>query len=293
MKRSDFVLTLGQRLMLLLCLFLVCYILTFVCSWLLGRLLAHRLPVALELSALAQDVIAFVVPSVVTAVFVTRRPAVFLCVTKVPHVEVLLLVAAVTFVSIPMQEALIYWNYHISLPVSMAAFEELMRSMEASAADTLRILMGEGSVASLVLNILIIGVAAAFSEELLFRGCFQRLLTTAGVNGHVAVWVVAFCFSALHMQFFGFVPRMLLGAYFGYLLLWTRSIWVPITAHLLNNVLFVVSAFYQIRNGNAAAIDAEPELWAFTPTAISVVLTAVALTAIYLYSKRLGSDADD
>ena len=50
-------------------------------------------------------------------------------------------------------------------------------------------------------------------------------------------------FSAMHMQFFGFFPRMLLGALFGYLLVWTGSLWVPVFAHFFNNASAVI-AYY-------------------------------------------------
>lgn len=285
MKKSDFVLSLGQRLLLLLFLFIICYILTAACCYLLGRVLADNIPASMRISALVQDVVAFIVPAVATAVFVTRRPVELLCLRGAPHVLVLLLVAVITVVSIPMQENIIYWNNNIHLPESMSAFEELARQMEDAANDSVKLLVGDGSVAALILNILVIGVAAAFAEELLFRGCFQRLLTTAGVNRHLAVWTVAIFFSAMHLQFFGFVPRMLLGAYFGYLLLWTEKLWVPVTAHLLNNVMFVIVAWHQVRTVGIEALDTDPQPWAMWRVWLSVLATAVALYGIYRYSK--------
>lgn len=286
MKKSDLVLNLGQRLLLLFFTFLICFLLTMACSFLIGKVLAGNIPAALRLSALAQDVIAFILPAVITVVMVTRRPAELLCLMHSPHLKVLLFVAAITAVSIPLQENIIYWNYNISLPESMKAFEELARQMEDSANDSLKVLIGNGSVASLILNILVIGVAAAFAEELLFRGCFLRLLTTGDVNGHIAVWTVAFFFSAMHMQLFGFVPRLLLGAYFGYLLLWTKNLWVPFTAHLLNNVMYVVVACRQVSDGGASALDEEPNTWSWWLSAISVVATAAALYGIYRAGRK-------
>lgn len=286
MKKSDLVLNPGQRLLLLLFTFIICFMLTMACSYLIGRVFSGNVPAALRLSALAQDVIAFIFPAVITAVMVTRRPAELLCIMHSPQLLILIFVAAVTAVSIPLQENIIYWNYNISLPESMKGFENFARQMEDSANESLKVLVGDGSGSSLVLNILIIGVAAAFAEELLFRGCFLRLLTTAGVNGHIAVWTVAFFFSAMHMQLFGFVPRLLLGAYFGYLLLWTKNFWVPFAAHLLNNVMYVVVACRQVRTGGAGALDAEPHTWSWWLTAISIVATSAALYGIYKVGKR-------
>lgn len=277
MKKSDLVLTLGQRLLLLLCTFLVCYILTMAAAYVLGRVLGGNIAGAMRISAVLQDFLTFIIPAIVTALLVTRRPAELLCLTRKPKALSLLLVAVVLTVSVPAQEAVIYWNYHLTLPESMASFENTARTMENAAFETMKTLLANDSVAALIVNILIIGVLAGLSEEFLFRGCFQRLLTTGGVNRHVAVWIVAICFSAMHFQLFGFVPRTLLGAYFGYLLLWTGSLWVPVTAHILNNVMFVITAWQQVRAEGVASLDNEPSLWPAWLTVTSVAATAIAL----------------
>ena len=71
----------------------------------------------------------------------------------------------------------------------------------------------------------------------------QKLIDEKWQNHHIAIWVTAIIFSAIHLQFFGFFPRMLLGAFFGYLLVWSKSIWLPIYAHFLNNSMAVVAAY--------------------------------------------------
>ncbi len=286
MKKSDFIIPVPQRFILLLCMFLLCYILTAAISYLLGRVISDNMPAALRISAVVQDVLAFIVPAVGTAVIATRRPAELLCLTRRPSLLILLFVVVCSAVSVPLQEVVIYWNYNIQLPENLAAFEEVMRGLEDAANTSLMQLIGDTSWASLILNILIIGIAAAVAEELIFRGCFLRLMTTAGINKHIAIWVVAIVFSAMHMQFYGFIPRMLLGVYFGYLLLWTGSIIVPIVAHMLNNVLYVVMAWFQCRSGNIEALTAEPTLWSWQTTIASLILTATALVIIHRFSKK-------
>ena len=229
-KKSDLVLSLGQRLLLLLCIFLICYLLTMGSAYIIGRALGSNPAAAIRITTVIQDLMTFIVPAVATAVFVTRRPADLLCLTRSPRIVFFIGILAILVVSIPVQEAIIYWNHNITLPQSMSAFEDAARTMENSAFQAMATLLSDTSVPALAVNILIIGILAGLSEELLFRGCFQRLLTTGGVNRHVAIWTVAICFSALHFQLFGFVPRILLGAYFGYLLLWSGSLWAPVTA---------------------------------------------------------------
>lgn len=289
-KKSDLVLSLGQRLLLLLCIFLICYLLTIGTAYIISRVLVTNPGASLRISTVIQDLLTFIVPAVATAVIVTRRPADLLCLTSTPRIAFFICITVIMVISIPAQEAIIYWNHNITLPQSMSAFENAARTMEDTAFRAMATLLSDTSVAALMVNILIIGILAGLSEELLFRGCFQRLLTTGGVNPHVAIWAVAICFSALHFQLFGFVPRILLGAYFGYLLLWSGSIWVPVAAHVLNNTVFVVTAFRNVRAEGVTALGSEPSLWSWESTAASFIITAVAVWWLYRSRVRHGTD---
>lgn len=285
MKKSQLVLTLGQRLLLLLFIFIVCYALTAVLALLLARVLAHNPVAAMRISTVVQDLMCFIVPAMATALIVTRRPAELLCIQDPPSPRLIILVGIILFVSIPLEENIIYWNYNIHVPAWAEGFASFARQMEDVSFESMKMMLAKPSTGTLVLNILLIGVAAGFSEELLFRGCLLRLLTTGGVNRHVAVWLVAIVFSAMHFQFFGFVPRMLLGAYFGYLLLWSGNLWLSVTAHILNNTMFVIVAWNEVRIGHE--LTAEPVLYS-TPLAIaSGVMVTLVLIDIYTRTRRV------
>ena len=90
---------------------------------------------------------------------------------------------------------------------------------------------------------LIIALIPAFGEELLFRGLIQKGLFKSWGNIHLAIWLSAFLFSALHLQFLGFIPRFLIGGLLGYLFFWSGSIWLPILAHFVNNATAVLLSF--------------------------------------------------
>ena len=247
-------LSLTQRLLLLLFIFIVCYAITALCVKIVGAVLSDNLPAYLRISAMLQDVFAFIVPAVATALVVTRRPADLLMIRSRPGITVFMLVVALLFVSIPFQEAVIYWNYHITLPHWAQGFEAWARQMENAAFETMKCLLGDTSVVALIVNLL------------------------------MAVWVVAVIFSALHFQLFGFVPRMLLGAYFGYLLIWTGSLWAPVAAHVLNNMMFVLTAWLQVRNGEP--VTNEPSLWHPAAIAASAALSAAVLWALWKFGRR-------
>ena len=129
----------------------------------------------------------------------------------------------------------------MELPSFMEPVENWMRAQEKTAEElTLMLLAGKGIV-TLLFNLLVIALAAGITEEFLFRGAVQRVIGGWTRNHHIIIWSAAILFSAFHMQFFGFLPRMLLGAYFGYLLYWGRNIWIPVFAHFTNNAFAVIS----------------------------------------------------
>lgn len=289
LRRSDLLLSPGRRLLLLLCLFVLGYAITIGLSIPLGKLLISKPAASLRITTVLQDIFVFVLPAIATACMICRKPAELLRIPSLPTGRMFLAVVLIMTVSIPAMEALVYWNAHLHFPACLAGFEEAARRMEEAAGTLVEtILRSNVSTAGLILNILIIGVMAGFSEELLFRGCFQRLLTTGGTNPHIAIWIVAFVFSAFHFQVFGFIPRMLLGAYFGYLLLWTRSIWTPIIAHTLNNSIYVVVFHMQLMHDPAStqAPSSAGELYPPMLIALSAVTTAAALAWIYAGCKK-------
>ena len=113
-------------------------------------------------------------------------------------------------------------------------------------------------------------------EEMLFRGTIQRIFSEGKVNTHIAVWCSAFIFSALHFQLFGFIPRMLLGAFFGYLYVWSGSLWLPILAHALNNSLSTLT-YYD------AAIDTLPWIGNHPTPALAIVSAIATALMVTLY----------
>lgn len=155
----------------------------------------------------------------------------------------------------PFLNETVWLNSQLHLPSWLAAVEEWMRSLEAEAGKTVDVLLGVHSVGGLVVNILVIGVLTGFCEEIFFRGTLQRVLSSHGVSCHLAVWVAAFVFSLLHFQFFGFLPRLLLGAFFGYIFVWTGSIWACALAHAIFNSITVVQVWLVHRGVNAGVIE--------------------------------------
>jgi len=99
------------------------------------------------------------------------------------------------------------------------------------------------SFGSFLLNMLMVAVIPAVGEELLFRGVIQKLLQKLVNNAHLAIIITAILFSAMHFQFYGFLPRWIMGIILGYLFYWSGNIWYPIIAHFLNNGFQVLMVY--------------------------------------------------
>lgn len=134
-------------------------------------------------------------------------------------------------------------NSHLSLPDFLSGLENSMRESEDRMKVITDAFLQMNGIGDLLINILVIALLAAVGEELLFRGCFQNILVQWTKNIHIAIWLTAILFSALHFQFYGFLPRMLLGVLLGYLYVWSGSLWLPILFHFLNNGLAVLFAY--------------------------------------------------
>lgn len=255
----------------------------------------------LRIGTVIQDVFLFVLPAVITAAIVSRRPQSFLGLTNEVKIVQLLLVCLMLCVSLPAMNALVVWNEGLTLPESMGAIEEWMRTSEDTAKHSVGLLLGGTSIGDLVVSLLIVAILAGFSEEIYFRGALQRLLASGPLNRHVAIWLTAFIFSAFHAQFFGFFPRMLLGAYFGYLLLWSRSLWLPVFAHVLNNGIVVYSSWLGRRSESLAEtthINEKAAGWVETIgvgswwlIALSIILSVICLVAIWRFSSLESDEA--
>lgn len=190
-----------------------------------------------------QDILAFIVPAVIAMVFFYRRPWHAMCLDRPPGWTALLVVIVFEIVSLPAMNWLVSANEAMSLPSWMSDIEQLMRQLEDSAAATTKQLLDIHTVGEFIACVFVVGFMAGLSEEMLFRGAMLRTMQDSRLNIHVVVWIVAIIFSAIHLQFYGFFPRLVLGLWLGYLLVWTRSLWVPIIAHALNNSAVVLFSY--------------------------------------------------
>lgn len=185
--------------------------------------------------------------------------------------------------TLPLINFLGEWNSQMQFPEWASGLERWMKNAEDRAEEITEAFLKTENIGGLMFNLFMIAVLPALGEELLFRGVIQRIFTQWTRNYHWGIWISSILFSALHMQFYGFVPRLLLGVLFGYLLVWSGTIWLPILAHFLNNA-FAVVAMYLVDN---KIINPEiEEIGSTTDGYFAVLLSVLVVSALMWMIRR-------
>jgi uncharacterized protein len=186
----------------------------------------------------------FIIPSIIVAWFLGRYVIRYLYLDKLPETKVLILSALLIFVAVPFINYILELNSQMHFHEYLRGIEEWMRRSEENAERMTKMFLKVETLNGLFFNLFMIAVIPAIGEELMFRGVLMRIFSRWTSSGHLAVWITAIVFSAIHIQFFGFFPRMILGVLFGYLVLYTGSLWPAIIAHFVNNAAAVI--FYYL-----------------------------------------------
>lgn len=200
----------------------------------------------LKIAQIVQANVWMLIPAILFAFLFYDKPYSFLKADKYPPLKIIVLTTLLVIVISPFISWVQYLNEHITFPQSLASVEQWMRNKETDTEKFVMAFISDNSVIGIISNLFIIALVAGVTEEFFFRGALQQSIKKIVLNKHAAIWISAIIFSAIHFQFFGFIPRMLLGALLGYLFLWSGNIWVPIYAHTLNNGITVIMlhAFY-------------------------------------------------
>lgn len=266
--------------LILIGLILACLILSSILTIVIGMWIGidispESLPY-LRLSQIISSVGIFLLPALIFGYISDKKWFSYGSANRLPQLGSVLWILVLAICLIPTVNLLAYWNEQMQLPEIFAGIEAKMRAMEESAAAVLELMVSDLSAKNLFINLIIMAVLPAICEEFLFRGAIQPLLQRATKNHHWAIWITAFIFSAIHLQFYGFIPRFLLGAYLGYLLVWSGSLWLPILAHFLQNALSVTSHFIMTRS----SIDMEEMTPSDIPYFPVIVIGAVLLFVV-------------
>lgn len=282
----------GARFVLFCCFALIGFIICGFFSYIATTIWGIN-TLSLRISTIIQDIILFVAPAIISSIFITRLPADFLQIRKFPSLKFITLTLLIIVLSIPLMNFIVHFNQSITFPDALKNFESTLINMELESQKNINILLGfdsTSSIINLIISILIVGLLTGLSEELFFRGALQNIFRTKPMCIHSAIWITAIIFSTLHFQFYGFIPRVLLGAFFGYLAFWSGSLWLPIIAHAFNNTMVVISTWAineNVKNIDINKIGTEFTIESYILIAISTIATFLGILILYRQSKLI------
>ena len=239
---------------------------------------------------LFQSAAMFLLPPLCMAYLWAKAPMKWLKVDNFQSFKVSSMAILLMLVALPAINLLADINQQMALPAFLEPLEAWMKTQEETAKQLTEQFLSVTTYSGLIINILLMALLPAVAEELTFRGVLQRLFQGSNVSDfhtvkvpHIAIWVTAILFSAIHMQFYGFLPRMLMGALFGYMLVWTGSLWVPILMHFTNNAMAVILYFVATRAGwdmeKVDAIGTGDTLW------LGIVSIVLTIGGIYAFRR--------
>ena len=161
------------------------------------------------------------------------------------------------------------------------AIGKWMKESEESTGKQISFMLKREGVADLFLNLLFVAVFAGIGEELFFRGVLQRLFIKFFKNAWAGIIVTAVLFSAIHFQFYGFIPRFVLGVLLGLIYWYSGSLWPAIIAHFAYDAFAVIMIHF-----NPALADQESVAVSIGNQTVLALVSAGLVIGIVFIMKR-------
>ena len=228
----------------------------------------------------SQQIALFIIPGIIISLLLSTKGESFYKIKRSPEAFNLIMVIMLALMIIPVTMYTGMLNSRMNFPDWLSGLEKWMRTKEDVASGLTVLLVKSSDIPELLLSILILAVVPAIAEEMIFRGVLQQLLCKIFRSDNWGIWITAILFSAVHLQFFGFLPRLILGLCFGYLFFWSGNLWLPVLAHFVNNFVPVVMAYFP------GWSDLNEKTESFTNKQLTLPLIALFLSAIILYYFR-------
>ncbi|MFA6262281.1 MAG: CPBP family intramembrane glutamic endopeptidase [Bacteroidia bacterium] len=222
----------------------------------------------------------FLLPAMLFPRALQLWPSEFIRSSVKPDAITVLLSLLVLVVSMPFISQLIQWNEAFVFPPELAGLEMKLKETQASAERMTKAFVQSNGTGGFITNVFLIAFLPAICEEFLFRGTFMRFLIFCFKKEHIAVILSAFVFSMMHGEFYGFVPRFVLGIFLGYITVYSNSIWPAVAMHFLNNSLALLAMHFHWDESGIFFFD-DSYIFPFYITALSGIAAIALIWAIY------------
>lgn len=201
---------------------------------------------ALKLNQGLISIAIFIVPAFLFSKSINQNPIHFLHLKHKTKFYNYLFIIILIISAIPVSSWLLELNQNLHLPDSLKEFEVFLRGDEAFYKMQSELFVKADGVGQLLFNIVIVAIIPAIAEEIFFRGCLQNFVRMCFYNLHVSVIFTAIIFSAIHGDYFGFLPRFMFGVVLGYAFAYSGNIWVSVLGHFLNNTISILAFNFSI-----------------------------------------------
>lgn len=245
----------AERIFILAALLVIGFILSAVVAVIIsltaGRLTELNI---LRISQISSQLLTFVFPPLLYVFLVKAKPMKSLGFNK-SSIYIFIISFVMVYAIMPLNSIFAEWNANLRLPESMSAIEEMMKSLQEQATRVTETMLNVNNIGGLIINLIMIAGLAAIGEELLFRSLLQPFLIKICKNAHIGIIITSAIFSFIHFEFYGFIPRLVMGMLLGYMFYFSRSIWVPMLMHFANNATAVI--IYYLNNKEITDIDVD------------------------------------
>ena len=230
-------------------------------------------------SLVVQFIALYIIPVFLFARFCDPKPTQYLGLTSAKPIYfilgIIVLIVALPFVD---------WTGTINhqLIPETTSIGKWMKASEDAVAKQIGFMLKRNTVQDLLLNLVLVAVFAGVGEELLFRGVLQRLFIKLFKNPWAGILVTAFIFSAIHLQFYGFIPRFILGILLGLIYWYSGSLWPAIIAHFAYDAFAVIMIWFNpaLAEQDSVAISLGNK------TLLAAISLALVMVIVILMKKR-------
>lgn len=127
--------------------------------------------------------------------------------------------------------------------------------LEDAYSEQVMVLSNLKSWGEFFMAIVIMAFFPALFEEIFFRGALQNLLERWWKKPIIAIIFTSLVFSLIHMSYYLFLSRALLGFVLGLMYQRSKNLWVNIVAHFLNNLVAVIYLFLISKQYSKVEVD--------------------------------------
>jgi len=223
----------------------------------------------------------FILPALAYSYLTAPSIKTGLNIKKFPISRTSIIVIGSTLFAIPFINLLAQWNAQWHLPESLQSIEDWMRNMQSANDQLMEVILIMNTPSDMAINFVMMAVLPAIGEEFLFRGILQKELEKSLKNPHIAIFITAIIFSAIHLQFLGFLSRLILGMLFGYLFYYSKNIWTAVLAHFTNNFLALLLAIIYGSEISTQSFENDMD-----PMIIFPSVLALAISVYLIYQNR-------